>query len=190
MALAYVFNAYELAAENCVIVLRDVWLTPTSYDRVSSQFYASLVCLAMARNGTNVRKNIRVTKQILKRFKAWSTHSPHNCLGKKFLIEAELASVKGQNARAREKFYAAITMSRDSGIFMRALSNERAARHFLTVGGDTPSALPYFEQACKFYKAWGGLAKVTRLQPEMNALYPSDASLRDDKTHRFMINNH
>jgi predicted ATPase len=177
MALAYVFNAYDLAAEHCVTVLRDVWLTPPCYDRVSSQFYASLVSLSIARKGTNFRKNIRVTKQILKRFKAWSTQSPHNCLGKKFLIEAELASVKGQNARAREKYYAAIAISRDSGgSFMRALSTERAARHFLTAGGgDTTVALPYFEQACKFYKEWGGLAKVSRLQQEIKALYPPEA---------------
>jgi hypothetical protein len=88
-----------------------------------------------------------------------------------FLLEAELASVCGRNAKAYEKYTCAIAMTAHSGFrMMDALANERAARHLLS-RGEVLNAEQYFRRACSSYDEWGGKAKLERLQGEVDLIY-------------------
>jgi hypothetical protein len=122
-----------LAAANA-IEEKGYWRMPSTFERVSLFFIGSMVALAAAREGRDVRKNLKFAKSAVKVFKVWATHSPHNCLDRLFLLEAELASVCGQNAKAYEKYTCAMAMTAHSGfLMMDALANERAARHLLAI---------------------------------------------------------
>lgn len=170
MVVAYVFNDYALAAANAV-ELKEYWKLPPTFERISFFFMGSMVALAAAREGKEVWKNLKFAKHAVKVFKEWTTHSPHNCLDRLFLLEAELASVCGQNAKAYEKYVSAIAMTAHSGfLMMDALANERAARHLLGIG-DVLDAEPYFRRACSSYEEWGGKAKLVRLQAEVESIY-------------------
>jgi predicted ATPase len=170
MMVAYVFNDYVLAAAN-TIEEKDYWKMPPTFERVSCFFMGSMVALAVAREGKEIRKNLKFAKNAVKVFKVWAIHSPHNCLDRLFLLEAELASVSGQNAKAYEKYVCAIAMTAHSGFrMMDALANERAARHLLAVG-EVLDAEPYFRRACSSYDDWGGKAKLVRLQAEVDSIY-------------------
>jgi predicted ATPase len=170
MEVAYVFNDYALAAANA-IEEKDYWRMPSTFERASSYFIGGMVALASAREGKDVRKNLKFAKNAVKVFKGWATHSPHNCLDRLFLLEAELASVCGQNAKAYEKYTCAIAMTAHSGfLMMDALANERAARHLLAID-EVLDAEPYFRRACSSYGEWGGKAKLVRLQAEVDSIY-------------------
>jgi predicted ATPase len=170
MEVAYVFNDYALAAANA-IEEKDYWRMPSTFQMVSSFFIGSMVALAAAREGKDVRKNLKFAKNAVEVFKGWATHSPHNCLDRLFLLEAELASVCGQNAKAYEKYTCAIAMTAHSGfLMMDALANERAARHLLAID-EVSDAEPYFRRACSSYDELGGKAKLVRLQAEVDSIY-------------------
>jgi hypothetical protein len=170
MVVAYVFNDYALAAANA-IEEKDYLRMPPTFERVSYFFIGSMVALAVAREGKEVRKNLKFAKSAVKFFKVWATHSPHNCLDRLFLLQAELASVYGQNAKAYEKYTCAIAMTAHSGfLMMDALANERAARHLLAID-EVLDAEPYFRRACSSYDEWGGKAKLVRLQAEVDSIY-------------------
>lgn len=170
MSVAYIFNAYDLAAEHCVDI-RDVWLIPPTFERVSVFTMYGLVSLQMVRQGTETRKHLKLANQIIKTMKKFATHSPHNCLEKLFLLEAELASVSGKNDKAYEKYTCAIALAADSKILMmHAVANERAARHLLAIG-KSAAAEPYFHKACASYEEWKGMAKVKQLQAEIDSIY-------------------
>jgi predicted ATPase len=170
MVVAYVFNDYDLASANAVEE-KDYWQLPCTFERASSYFIGSMVALAEAREGKEVRKKLKFAKRAVKVFKVWATHSPHNFLDRLFLLQAEVASVCGKNTKAYEKYACAVAMTAHSGfLMMDALANERAARHLLAIG-EVLDAEPYFRRACSSYDKWGGKAKLVRLQAEVDAIY-------------------
>jgi predicted ATPase len=172
MQVAYVFNDYETAAEH-IVGIEDLWQIPPTFERASSLFFGGLVALQMARENKQKRKSIKSAKAIIKLFKKWATHTPHNCLDKLFLLEAELECVFGRNAKAYEKYTCAIALAADSKfLMMHALANERAARHLMAIGS-VAQAEPFFRKACLSYDEWGGKAKLERLQAEVESIYRS-----------------
>ena len=175
MTVAYVFNDYERADNLAQIIVKDIWTLPPGFEIVRGTFMGAMVALAMAAKGRNVRKNIKQAKKALKAMKRFSLSCPANCLDKKFLLEAELASVCGKEAMAFEKYTGAITLAKENGfLFNHALANERTARFFVA-RGKLSDAAHYFRQACLLYDEWGGKAKVERLRTEVDSLY--DASI-------------
>lgn len=169
MFLAYTFNDLDLA-ENMARELKYLERIPLCIVRIFTNYIRGLVFLSCARDGRKARKNIRTAKKVIKSFEHWAVLSPHNCLDKLFLLQAELASVRGKNAEANSKFVAAVACAKNSGFpFTAALAAEQTARHFLRLA-DTSTARPYFEEACRYYREWGGTVKVNKLEAEIRTL--------------------
>jgi hypothetical protein len=72
MTVAYLFNDYDLAAKNALEV-KDYWQMPPTFEVASAFFCGGMVALAVAREGKELRKNLRFAKHVVKVFKGWST---------------------------------------------------------------------------------------------------------------------
>jgi len=170
MLLAYVFNDLDLAEETS-FDMKCLRVIPPSMKKIVFTATSGLVALACARDGRNVRKNLRVAKKVIQELDHWGTFSPHNGLDKLYLMEAEYASVTGRELEAYRKYTCALAMAKEAGfLFMCALINERIGRHYLELR-DKKSALPYFKEACRYYREWGGNAKLHLLETELKKLY-------------------
>jgi len=170
MMIAFVFDAYEEAELFLDSIDLGCSEVPT-FQLVFTRFIIGMVSLAQARRGKNTRKNIRVAKKSLKYIRRLAKRCPDNCLDKKFLLEAELASIHGRSVKAYEKYLCAIAMAKHAGFqYEHALANECAGRHFIELG-QMQAAQSLFEQACQVYGEWGAKAKVLHLQKEMVLLF-------------------
>ncbi|KAL7569041.1 hypothetical protein ACA910_021320 [Epithemia clementina (nom. ined.)] len=130
-------------------------------------FFDALANLAQAAKNKNRRKCIARAAKGLKRISLWAKQSPLNFLGKQYLLEAELAIVKqGDHSAALAKYTSAVAVSQKAGRLMEcALTNERAARHFLNAG-DLETGTPFLQDAIRLYKEWGGGLKLSLLSKE------------------------
>jgi predicted ATPase len=72
MMLAYFFNDYDLAAKN-LGEAKDYWQLPPTFGRANYFFCGGMVALAVAREGREIRKNLRFAQHVLKAFKGWAT---------------------------------------------------------------------------------------------------------------------
>lgn len=170
MRTAYLFNDYELADSLARVAIKDIWTMPPSFEIVSSSFMGAMVALAMAAKGKHVRQNIRRATKTLKTMKSFARNCPENCLDKMFLLDAELASVCGKDAKAFEKYMCAIALAKENRfLLIEALANERTARFFVS-RGKLVDAAPFFHRACSVYEVWGGHAKADRLRAEVDTL--------------------
>lgn len=170
---AYMDNDYKRAARELTF-LNFVKFIPPTVKKMSALFFAGMAALAGARRGDNPRKNIRMARSLLKELNSWRTKSPHNVMDKIFLLEAELASVCGQNAKAKEKYLCAIALAEHSHFgLMIGLAQERAAHHIFTMG-DYEEARSIFEEACVSYRDWGGKRKFLTLRAEINTMYSTN----------------
>ena len=87
-----------------------------------------------------------------------------------FLVEAELAAVKGNTLSALSKYTSAVALSREAGMLTQtALANERAARYCLSIG-DTESGHPFLKEAFRLYREWGGNLKLGYLEEEFGKM--------------------
>ena len=171
MLLMYVFNSFESAAEHAGYVARhyekDI---PPTYCHILSPCFIVLSRLRSL-NGRS-RRTISHAKAVIKQFKKWVKISPHNVMHMLYLMQAEVASVRGQNELAYEKYLCAIALAeKERSLLLLGLAFERFARHLLEVGGSA-SALPYFQQALFTYTNWRAMAKVEHLSSELAELYP------------------
>jgi predicted ATPase len=175
MMLAYYFNDYALADQlgGCLST-KEIWSTAPTLNSAVAIFFSGLVALARARERKDYRRNIRKAKQVLKLLKGFTRNCPWNFLEKKYLLEAELASVCGDGAKAVEKYISAIAVAKEMQFLqIRALANERLARHYV-YRGHVAEAAPYFREAITLYTEWSGHAKARRLAAEVEALYVGD----------------
>jgi histidine kinase len=172
MRTAYLFNDYELADRLSRIASNSLWSLPPTFEIVSAAFLSGMIALAMAAKGKRVWQNLRKASKLIKAMNCMARGCPSNCLDKKFLLEAELAAVRGRDAEAFEKYTGAIGLAMAYRfLHIEALANERCARFFVD-RGKLPDASPYFRRAIVLYDEWGGKAKVDRLHAEMESLYP------------------
>jgi len=170
MMIAYFFDAYDEAESFCDSIDMGCEEVPTFYV-VFTRLIIGMISLAQARRGKNMRKNIRAAKKSLTFIRRAAKRCPDNCLNKKFLLEAELASIHGRSVKAYEKYLCAIAMAKHAGFpYEHALANECAGRHLCELG-QMQAARSLFEQACQVYDEWGAKAKVLYLQQEMVSLF-------------------
>jgi len=171
MMLAYIFNDYGLACSLRDIAIKDMWSMPPVFNSAIVGFIGGMVALAVAAEGKSVWRNIRQAKKILKRLKGFARSCPSNFLDKKFLLEAELASVCGDDAKAVENYLCAIALAKEMKFLcIQAIANERMARHYVSRRNLTEAA-PFFRRAIALFTEWDGHAKVERLTAEVEALY-------------------
>merc|ERR1712130_1055367 len=101
--------------------------------------------------GAQKRKNWATVNKVIGLYKKWSKDSPHNCLDKLHLLEAEKACLLGKGCDAYAKYTCAIALAGEEGFTMiQALGNECMARHLFR-REDQNLAVTYFEKAISLY---------------------------------------
>ena len=174
MMVAYLFDDFETAYSLLDIFKYMDQAVPT-IELVHCHFIRGMVCLAMAREGKNFHAHVRIAKKTMKSLKQWSTRSPHNCLGPRFTLEGEYASLCGQVDKAYEKFTCAIALAKDAGNrFNSGVANERLGYHLLRFGQRQRAEI-YLRSACRSYEDWKAMAKAEVLKSKMNAMFPTSS---------------
>jgi predicted ATPase len=170
MYLCLLFHDLD-GAEEYVAALKHIRKAPPGFRKVTSGYYGALVVLALARDGRNVRKNLRRARKIIFIVDRLATLSPANCLDKVFLLEAEYASVVGQNDLAHKKYTCAVALAKESKFLQSsALGYELWARH-LHRAGDLAQSRAHFQESLHWYREFGALRKVERLQQDVKHLF-------------------
>jgi predicted ATPase len=168
----FFFNEFENVKAVQKAITRRSHLVPPSFKIIAITFMAGLAALVEARRGMDARKNKRFAKKVIAKFRdTYSVNSPHNCLGMQFLLEAELAAVRGDNERARSSYAAAIAMAEANELlYMRGQAYERTARHLFTLG-ERNEAFDYFIKTIEAYTKWGAHRKVQALELQLELDY-------------------
>lgn len=87
-----------------------------------------------------------------------------------FLLEAEIAAVKGNKISALSKYTTAVALLREAGMVMQcALANERAGIYSLSIG-DNENGYPFLKEAFKLYREWGCALKLDCLTKEFGEM--------------------
>ncbi|MEO1254764.1 MAG: hypothetical protein AAFY41_07760, partial [Bacteroidota bacterium] len=166
LMLNYLFHEYDKAHEHAKLTRPLLDAVLAKYDVAIFWFYEGLVSLALAREASSKKKSllIRRAKKNISQFRKWAKFSPSNHQHKLDLLIAEMASLRGNDDKARKYFDLAIKGA-ESGEFLNeeALSSERAGFHYLSIGQDF-IAENYLRKAYQTYKEWGAVAKMQELK--------------------------
>jgi hypothetical protein len=168
MLLSYLFGRYEEAvnaSDHCrKFIDRSLGTTDVS----TVVLLSGLSHLAVERVSPR-RGQMKWVMKCRRKMERWARHAPFNFLGMQFLLEAELASVRGDADAALSKFLCAIALEKESRALLRvALGNERLGRH-LTGSGQHAEGRRYLLESLTFYGEYGATAKVRHLQCELDA---------------------
>jgi histidine kinase len=165
--VAYVFCDYEMAVSEGNLARRKLDHPYTNVDLAMGVFFHGLACLALSqKNGQNRRKLIRVAKRHISLLDRITIGAPEYCLGKLFLLRAELSAIRKKFDLARSQYISAIALSAKGSILMEeAVANERAGR-FMQKLGD-PRASDFLHEALAVFQKWGAESKVKRLREEL-----------------------
>lgn len=166
MELCYFFGDYEQALRHAEKVEYYLDSAHGGFAVIVSNFYGSLIRLAVARSakGARLRALLRRVRRDQTQLRHWATHCPANCLHKHNLIEAERLRLRGRVFRAHELYDQAIKHAREHGFIQEAaVASELAAGMHLDAGRDT-IAEAYLLKAHDTYSLWGAQAKVAELE--------------------------
>ncbi len=98
--------------------------------------------------------------------KKWAKYAPMNFLQKYYIVEAELADVRGQDDKAPDFYDKAITAAKENDHLQEeGLANELAARFWIKRGKEN-FARTYLNNAYNCYARWGSEAKVKDLEKQ------------------------
>lgn len=171
MILAYLFGDYKSAVRQSRLCagIEDIKSGHVAFT-YASLFHALSAIALYRETGTKRRHAIRITRYHTRRLKARALLIPSICSGKLFLLQGELAWVKGNHRSVLFEYSNAISCSADHGILMdQALANERLGRYMLE-RGDIERASLYFQEARATFQKWGANAKSDHLTKEMEKL--------------------
>ena len=165
--VAYVFCDYETAVSEGNLARRSLDHPYTNVDLAMGISFHGLACLALSQKiGQNRRKSIRVAKRHIALLDRITIGAPEYCLGKLFLLRAELSVIRKKFDTARLQFITAIALSAKGSFLMEeAVANERAGR-FMQMIGD-PRASDFLHEALAVFQKWGAESKVKRLRDEL-----------------------
>jgi len=182
LMLLYYFGKYDLAWE-MVILLRNFEKTNASHSMLWRKLmFQALTCFAFARQKKSRRWRQRGSK-ITKRMKNWILLGNLNCVHVVPFLEAEEASLKGENDEAFEKYTQAITASGRAGFINdKALINERVGE-FLLSHNNLEDASFHLNIALQHYIKWGAMAKAHHLRSKyMKVLRQSQRHLIESRS--------
>lgn len=173
LLLSYTFGNYHQALEDIQALKKHYFAILGHYHVVVYNFYHSLTLLApypetLAHEQRRSLKTVISNQKILKK---WARHAPMNNLHKYYLVEAELARVKGKDAQAADLYDKAIALAnKNDFVNEEALSNEVAARFYLSKGKGK-IARTYLQDARYCYYRWGAHAKVKDIEERYPLLF-------------------
>ncbi|WP_432698143.1 diguanylate cyclase domain-containing protein [Marinobacterium sp. YM272] len=139
-----------------------------------TRFYI-VACLTLARHYPEMTpaEQQRTRERLehdLARMTRWADNCEANFRHLQYLMEAELARLKGQHFEACDRYDLAIDTAREAG-FLRdeAVASECAARHLLSLG-KRRSAEGYLRAAYRVFDRWGAHRKVELMEREFPLL--------------------
>ncbi len=162
--VAYVFDDFTQADKFSTWIETHGGLVPTFESNAIMQLFRALVALALVRQNKKIRRNLRVARKALRQFSTvFSLKCPENCRDKQHLLEAELASVSGQNDLAYAHYTSSIALAEKSDfLFQQALTHERLGFHLHRVG-EPEKARRHLDKAVNMYSHWGARGKARYL---------------------------
>lgn len=163
--LYYIFYDFDNAVKCSQKVYEYIDAVEGTYSIPCYYFYDSLSNLA---NYHNIQKQMQGTiiKNIInnqKKLKKLAKFAPMNYLHKYYLVEAEIAKIKNDEARAFKYYEKAIDIAEKYGFVQeQAIACERAAIYHISKE-NVRIAVTYLECAKNCYEKWGAHAKIKHL---------------------------
>jgi hypothetical protein len=170
MILRYIFADFDGAEREAVAFrsLRKYLHFKSSFGFISLIEGMTLLAVCNQRPRNVRKKHLSVVKGNIKQLKKEALLNPRDIVGKQFLLEAELAAVRGKHDCAQQKYICAVAVASDNGIVLdHAIACERAGRYMMMSMRDEESANEYFRKAHASYREWGAYCKVEQLEKEM-----------------------
>jgi hypothetical protein len=121
-------------------------------------------CKTVSRNA-----HLKVVRRAMKRLRSWVKENPNSCYGKLFLLEAEMAAMKGDHQLAYAKYSCALAMTKSENLlFEHAIQAERAGR-CMQDNGEVELARGFFQESRETYVKWGAFGRAEFLHEEMDS---------------------
>jgi histidine kinase len=166
MVLCYLFGRYDEASDHAAGCQELIKKDFATIGVCSVVLYETLTNLALERS-TRKRGRMKVISHRIRKMKKWAQHSPYNFSGMQFLLEAELAALRGDKNGALYKYVCAGLVNKQVGALqLAALSNERLGKFYLEQSQQS-EAKTYLDEALKCYEAYGAVAKADHLRSEI-----------------------
>jgi histidine kinase len=165
--VTYIFGDFETAviegskAKSCVA-------SPyQTVDLACMLLFDGLASLGLCQQpGRHRRHLITTAKRHISVIEKISCGAPEYCLGKVFLLRAELSVTTRKFDKAHSEYISAIALSSKGGLLMEeAIANERAGRCMQILGDSRSTA--FLNEALELYEKWGAKAKACRLRTEI-----------------------
>ncbi|WP_053373467.1 AAA family ATPase [Paenibacillus sp. FJAT-27812] len=165
LEIYYLFGHYSevavLAEESAEFEMGTV----LSFNQRHSFYHALAITAIYPHASDSVRRSYRkVLNKLLARMKKWTKVVPESTLSKHRLMQAEIARLDQEHAKAEKLYVLAIQMAQKSGSPRdEAIASERAAHYYLSMDKHK-IAETYLQDACRAYFKWGALGKIKRMQ--------------------------
>ena len=160
--VAFFLNDTELAqrcAQQCMGLKQSSMFAPMTHMQIYIEGMAFLI---------SSKPNIRSAKSCLRELQGYSQLAPTVLTGKIALMEAEIASIKGDENLSVDKFETAIALHQRQGtIHEQAYACERAAVSLLRFGR-AEEATEHLMEAMQLAGSWGCQLKVEQIKRQLS----------------------
>ena len=122
------------------------------------------------------RPDWKLFRRLQKRVKAAARRCPENYLHKVWLLEAEVARIRGHRQRAMDLYDQAVNRALERQFWNdEGIAHERAANYYLSIG-KTAIARTYLQAARQAFLKWGALSKAQQMKAQYPHLVDEDTA--------------
>lgn len=166
----YVFEDYEFAASQVKLSRKMSSFPFNSIDMAQVHLIDALVHMAhYKKNRTHKRQTLRMARVCLNKTEQLARYNAPYCLGKVYLIKAEIASILSRHDAAYQHYVAACGILDSEGLLMEhAMAKELAGRCMLE-RGKKDDAAQYLKESVAIYTQWGATGKAKVLTTEFQS---------------------
>lgn len=123
---------------------------------------------------------------LYKQIKIWSENMPDNFLHLQYLMEAEMARIKGQVLEADKLYRQSINLSEiNSFLQHQAIANELASKLWININDEF--SILYLKKSCYLFELWGSIRKVQHLCQKYNYLTFINSEKANSKKNSFDV---
>ena len=184
LMLCFLFQEYQLAIENADKTIKILGGVAAVGSIAVFYFFDSLTRIAVYRCTNGKMKRQKLMNRVLrnrKKIKLWVKYAAMNNLHKLFLIDAELARIKGDVNGAMNLYDKAIELARKNDYtYEEAISNELAADFFIE-RGNKKIAILYVKEAYYCYFRWGAVRKIRNLEGKYSDFFVKEKDVKTSK---------
>lgn len=164
----YMFGDYPTALEyleECDQVIEALQGSPFMEEYCIYGFLTLAACFP-GMSGVEKRRAMKRMKKEYRRMRKWAEYCPINFSHHQFLMDAELARLRGHNFKAIQSYQLAIKAAEENDFLRyRALTCELAGRFYVEKNQERLAGV-YLRDAHYYYSAWGAHGKVKFLEEE------------------------